>query len=187
MLGNGANNGVTLSFDGTALGDLLPTNGNPFALVIVRAREATIRWMPGPCRLAARWWAAPATTPCTAATAETCSSAAWAPTRLYAGSGGDILMGGTTTYDSNLTALAFTMAEWDRTDVSYTTRVKQLSGSLSGGLNGSYFLSSTTVFDDHTTDVLSGGAGLDWFFAHLKGKNTDQVKNLTSGEVITGI
>ena len=50
------------------------------------------------------------------------------------------------------------MAEWDRTDVSYSTRVKQLGGSLSGGLNGSYFLSGTTVSDDNTTDVFNGGA-----------------------------
>jgi hypothetical protein len=79
------------------------------------------------------------------------------------------------------------MAEWDRTDVSYTTRVKQLNGSQSGGLNASYFLKNTTVFDDKTTDVLTGGAGMDWFFAHTKGKNQDQVIGLTSGEVVTSI
>jgi Ca2+-binding RTX toxin-like protein len=106
---------------------------------------------------------------------------------LHAGSGGDILIGGYTAYDSNVTALAYIMAEWDRTDVSYSTRVKQLSGSLGGGLNGGYVLNSTTVKDDNTTDVLYGGSGLDWFFAHLAKTNGDQVKNRTSGEVVTGI
>src|SRR5262249_57119840 len=74
--------------------------------------------------------------------------------------GGDILIGGTTSYDSNLTALAFILAEWDRTDVDYATRVGQLSGSLGGGLNGSYLLNSTTVFDDSASDVLNGSLGL---------------------------
>ncbi len=31
------------------------------------------------------------------------------------------------------------------------------------------------------------GGRLDWFFAHQKGKNSDQVKNLASGEVVTSI
>src|SRR5262249_57147159 len=35
VLGTGADSGVTLSFDGTALADLLPTSGKPFALVVV--------------------------------------------------------------------------------------------------------------------------------------------------------
>src|SRR5207249_8542485 len=35
VLGTGANNGVTLSFNGTALGNILPTTGSPFALVVV--------------------------------------------------------------------------------------------------------------------------------------------------------
>jgi hypothetical protein len=59
--------------------------------------------------------------------------------------------------------------------------------SNGGGLNGSYVLGGTTVFDDNTTDLLYGGAGLDWYFAHTKGKNTDKVYNLTNGEVVTGI
>src|SRR5207237_898492 len=35
VLGTGANVGVTLSFNGTALGNVLPTNGSPFAVVVV--------------------------------------------------------------------------------------------------------------------------------------------------------
>ena len=103
---------------------------------------------------------------------------------LHAGSAGDILIGGYTAYDSNVTALASIMAEWDSAD-SYTTRVNKLTNG--GGLNGSYVLNSTTVHDDNTTDVLYGGSGLDWFFAHIAKKNGDQVKNRTSGEVLTGI
>jgi Ca2+-binding RTX toxin-like protein len=106
---------------------------------------------------------------------------------LYVGSAGDILISGSTSYDSNPTAMAYSMAEWVRTNVSYSTRVKHLGGSLSGGLNGSYFLKSTTVFDDNMIDVLKGGAGLDWFLAHRRGKKKDQVIGQASGEVVTEI
>ncbi len=106
---------------------------------------------------------------------------------LYAGSAGDILIGGTTSYDHNPTALAFIMAEWNRTDVDYATRVGHLNGSISGGWNGTYLLNSKTVLDDATSDVLNGGAGLDWFFAHLGSLNLDQVNGKTSGEVVTSI
>jgi Ca2+-binding RTX toxin-like protein len=103
---------------------------------------------------------------------------------LSAGSAGDILIGGTTGYDANLTALAFIMAEWDSAD-SYATRVNSLGKG--GGLNGSFVLNSTMVIDDSAVDVLNGGAGLDWFFAHFSGNNKDKVNGATSGEVITSI
>src|SRR5204863_4203025 len=57
---------------------------------------------------------------------------------LRAGGGGALLIGGTTDYDANVAALLAVMKEWGRTDVDYNTRVKHLSGTLAGGLNGSY-------------------------------------------------
>jgi hypothetical protein len=104
---------------------------------------------------------------------------------LRAGSGGAILIGGTTDYDSNITALVAIMKEWGRTDVDYNTRVKHLNGSLGGGLNGSYRLTTTTVHDDDTIDNLYGGAGLDWFFVGNKAKTKDKVFNQAGGEVVT--
>ena len=82
------------------------------------------------------------------------------------------------------------MKEWGRTDADYSTRVKHLSGSLGGGLNGSYFLTATTVhtvYDDAATDSLFGEAGLDWFFARKTGKNKDKVNDLSTGEVVTAL
>jgi hypothetical protein len=82
------------------------------------------------------------------------------------------------------------MAEWGST-ANYSTRMKQLSGKAgSGGLNGSYFLNSSTVFNDSATDWLYGyslatGDSLDWFFAHHARTNGDQVYNQVSGEVVT--
>jgi hypothetical protein len=105
---------------------------------------------------------------------------------LRAGGGGAILIGGTTDSDANVQALLAIMKEWGRTDVDYNTRVKHLQGTLSGGLNGSYRLTATTVHDDNISDSLFGGAGLDWFFVGGHGKkNQDKVYNQASGELIT--
>jgi hypothetical protein len=41
-----------------------------------------------------------------------------------------------------------------------------------------------TVFDDGVTDILSGGADSDYFFAMLK-DNPDTVVDLASGEKLT--
>jgi hypothetical protein len=108
-------------------------------------------------------------------------------TTLHAGSAGDILIGGTTSYNNNLTALAYIMAEWEQTNVSYATRVGQLDGKLNTGLNGSYLLNSRTVSENNATDWLFGGAGMDWFLAGLNGKHKDSVYGQTSGEVRTSI
>jgi Ca2+-binding RTX toxin-like protein len=104
---------------------------------------------------------------------------------LRAGSAGAILIGGTTNYDANVTALLAIMKEWGRTDADYNTRVKHLNGSLSGGLNGSYRLTTATVRDDNAIDNLYGGAGLDWFFVGGNGKKKDKVSGQTGGETIT--
>src|SRR5262249_24872793 len=104
---------------------------------------------------------------------------------LYAGSAGDILIGGTTRYDSNATALAYIMAEWDSGD-SYSTRVKKIGKG--GGLNGAYVLSGSTVSGHGVGGYLYGGAGQDWFFAHTRGKkNVDRIYTQTSGETVTEI
>jgi Ca2+-binding RTX toxin-like protein len=107
---------------------------------------------------------------------------------LLVGAGGDdILIGGTTDFDSNLTALNAVMAEWGRTDADYATRVKHLSGTLSGGLNGATLLTASTVHDDAAIDTLYGEGGSDWFFALLSGTNKDTVKDQTLGEIITSL
>ncbi len=63
------------------------------------------------------------------------------PTCCTAAGGDDILIAGTTDYDDNLIALMALRAEWSRTDLTYQQRIAYLNGSVSGGLNGSYFLS----------------------------------------------
>jgi ELWxxDGT repeat protein len=187
VLGTGASNGVTLSFAGTALGNILPSNGNPFALVIVLGEGGNdtldARALAVNCVLVG----GSGNDTLYGGSGRNLLIGGAGGDTLFAGSAGDILIGGPTSYDANLSALAFIMAEWGRTDVDYLTRVKHLNGSLGGGLNGAYLLNSTTVFDDNTVDVLYGGAGMDWFFAHQNGRNRDKVIGQTSGEVVTGI
>jgi hypothetical protein len=85
--------------------------------------------------------------------------------------GGDnILIAGTTAYDTNLTALDAIMAEWTRTDLSFEQRLAHLisNGQNDGRLNGPYVLNKKTVMDDGSQDSITGGGGLDWVFLNRK-------------------
>lgn len=93
---------------------------------------------------------------------------------LNGGNGDDILIAGTTSFDAKTTAnqqaLCKILDEW-LTGLTYTTRINHLRGTTSGGLNGASWLivapgPSRTVFDDASVDSLTGGMGLDWYFAN---------------------
>jgi Ca2+-binding RTX toxin-like protein len=190
----GASSSVSLTYDGIALGNVLPTNNETFALVeafcegnaydTINASGLPVSGVliggSGGCTLYG-------------GSGRNLLIAGAGASMLYAGSAGDILIGGYTSYDADTAAdqaaLDYIMAEWDSTD-SYATRIKKLQNG--GGLNGSYVLNSSTVFDNRVTDYLHGhshasGAGLDWFFAHHSKTNGDQVYNLVSGEAATSI
>ena len=107
--------------------------------------------------------------------------------RLVAGEGGDILIGGTTDFDTNAVALTAMLAEWGRTDLSYQDRIAHLMGTVSGGLNGSYLLNATTVHDDAAVDQLYGGAGMDWFLYHPDGTSADVLHHRKHDEIATPI
>jgi Ca2+-binding RTX toxin-like protein len=102
---------------------------------------------------------------------------------LYGGTSDDLLIAGTTSFNNNLAALMALRAEWSRTDASYQTRIADLSGTQSGGLNGGYLLTSQTVTSNGGGNSLYGGTGQAWFFA----ANTDSIYNLQSGEVVTSL
>lgn len=92
--------------------------------------------------------------------------------KLDAGKGNAILIGGYTNYDdpsaSNFTALDAVMA-----------------ALTSGGATLPTLLNAATVHDDGAADVLSGGDGIDWFYANLvqdeikKKKASDKAVNTT--------
>jgi hypothetical protein len=50
-----------------------------------------------------------------------------------------------------------------------------------------YALNASKVHTDTAIDLLYGNSGVDWFFAQVSGTNKDQVKDKTSGKVITGL
>ncbi len=194
VLGSAANNSVSLTIDGYNLGTIAPGNGNPFALVM--ALGGTTAYDTFDARTLAISTVLTGgngfSTLYGGSARNLLIAGSKGPGTLHAGPAGDILIGGYTKYDSNITALAYIMAEWDSSD-SYSTRVSKISKGV--GPNSAYALNSTTVFDNvdsltgaRWSDSLYGGAGLDWFFAHTKGKTgKDTIYNLTSGETVTQI
>jgi uncharacterized delta-60 repeat protein len=108
----------------------------------------------------------------------------------------DILIAGTTSYDNDPASLNAIMAEWTSTR-SYADRVANLRGTNSGSaftarLNGNIFLkadagSSSTVFDDGVRDVLSGGAGRDWFLFNSNTGVKDSVMDESGNETGTDV
>jgi Ca2+-binding RTX toxin-like protein len=94
---------------------------------------------------------------------------------LFGGDDDDLLIGGTTSHDANNAALFAIMTEWTRTDLVGTPldvylqrRDHLLSGTgHADGVRLRGTGTTRTVFDDAYADSLTGGAGLDWFWANL--------------------
>jgi len=87
---------------------------------------------------------------------------------IVGGVADDILIAGTTTFDNNTAALMSILQEWQRTDKTYDQRITDLRNG--GGFNGTNkLILGSTVVDDDGASTLTGGGGLDWFFAHLTG------------------
>jgi len=99
---------------------------------------------------------------------------------LDGGDDDDILIGGATSYDTqvschgvrshdiNLAALDALMKEWSRTgkEHDYRERVEEIEEGV--GRRDRYELDEETVLNDGAQDTLTGGAGVDWFFANKK-------------------
>jgi Ca2+-binding RTX toxin-like protein len=81
---------------------------------------------------------------------------------LNGGDGEDLLLGGATLYDLDIDAWGSVTDEWARVDRGYDERIAQLQSGV--GANNAIILDATTVFDDGSTNRLTGGLGLDWFF-----------------------
>jgi hypothetical protein len=81
------------------------------------------------------------------------------------------------------------LAEWSNTSKTYGTKVAELTGQVAGGANGSTFLNTSTVQGNGKRDTLTGGAGMDLFFASLSGpkKSRDDIEGFKAGETLIGI
>jgi Ca2+-binding RTX toxin-like protein len=95
---------------------------------------------------------------------------------LVGGPNQDLLIGGTTTYNNNVAALNAIMAEWT-SSTTYAVKIRHLLGTQGGGKNGSIHLTRSTVLNNHHVSTLTGGTGLDWFWASA----IDHVTDLNKG------
>lgn len=116
--------------------------------------------------------------------------------KIVGDGGDDILIAGTTAYDTLDFALSAILDEWTSSH-SYADRVGNLRGDSSGfyyfdRANEDYYLAvdgtfvGVTVLDDGTTDVLTGGAGTDWFLFNNDGDNEatkDKATDLRAAEL----
>lgn len=86
---------------------------------------------------------------------------------LNGGQGDDILIAGQTSFDTDASGKAFAaiMKEWN-SHQPYAVRRAHLAGKQMGGVNGVFKLNQQTVKLDVAKDKLTGGAGLDWFWAN---------------------
>jgi hypothetical protein len=97
------------------------------------------------------------------------------------GTGEDLIIGGSHPMAEDFNAMSLIDAEWLRTDAPLATRIKQLNGTATGGLNGSQRLTSSTVTEDVDDAMLGGTDSGNWFFTN--GKVTDY--NAKTGDVVT--
>ena len=108
---------------------------------------------------------------------------------LTGGSGENLLLGARYTSEINATALIALGSEWTSAS-SYASRMAHLRGTLAGGANGSYKLTSATVKEDSAKDTLKGNAGKDWYLRNGLGAtvaNRDAVTDVDLDSVFTEI
>jgi hypothetical protein len=87
---------------------------------------------------------------------------------LIAGNGDDLLIAGATPWvtQADTAALVAIRNEWIRLDESFAQRISHLRGETSGGLNGSYVLTATTVTESGAADTVVQGSGHNWIWAN---------------------
>lgn len=104
---------------------------------------------------------------------------------LQGDAGEDVLIAGLTTYSlpGNLNQLAGIKAEWEGPALQ-ALRIANLSGTGSGGLNGTSYLNSATLIDDVFADSVHGGADADWLLVDLL---ADVLGTIDPLDVVTNI
>ena len=83
---------------------------------------------------------------------------------------GSLLVGGTTNYDTNLTALDAVMAEW-ASAASYATRVNALLNGA--GSNGNYLLGATQFTNNGGGNTLLGNSPGDDLYYGIEARDTN--------------
>jgi hypothetical protein len=91
-------------------------------------------------------------------------------TTLDSGTGQDIVIAGSTSYDTNQAALQALETYWSTNGGTFAQRVAALSSGISGG----YMLNTSTV-THHTGngDTINLGSANDWLFWRMAGTGAD--------------
>ncbi len=87
---------------------------------------------------------------------------------LTGGSSEDLLLGARYTGEADTASLTALLAEWISAS-SFDNRVAHLLGTLAGGANVGFTLTSATVKEDGVKDTLTGGSGKDWYLRNSLG------------------
>jgi hypothetical protein len=100
---------------------------------------------------------------------------------LDGGADEDILFSGTTSFDTDVNTISAIYSAWIATGPGndFASRV----ASLRAGTNPNIGipLDSTTVFNDTSNDLLTGGTEADWFFAKTSSPAKDTLADFVSG------
>jgi hypothetical protein len=97
---------------------------------------------------------------------------------LTSTNGSNLLIAGTTSYDLNAAALESILSLWANTTNSYASRVAAVTSPTYA-----YHLDSTTVFHN-AVEHLTGGSGMNLFFASTSGTSKDTTDARTGETVI---
>ena len=96
--------------------------------------------------------------------------------QLDGGADDDVAVGEALTFGSDVIGLRKLSLEWARATVAatYESRRDRVSGVATNGLNKPYFVGAATLVADADVDLLTGGAGRDWFIDVTATPNTLQ-------------
>jgi hypothetical protein len=92
---------------------------------------------------------------------------------LVGGPDEDVLFNGKTDLDADVSTIDFLFDDWTGGD-DFATRVANLREGSALGVFPLNFI----IHDDASSDILTGGAGLDWFFAKLPEPAADSISDL---------
>jgi Ca2+-binding RTX toxin-like protein len=101
---------------------------------------------------------------------------------ITGGSGDDILINGTTSFDNNTGTLSSLYTFWTSA-ANFATAVSQLRAGVSV-MGTTIALNSTTVFNDASTDIMTGNGGSNWFLTKQSSPAKDDITDRNVNDLV---